>query len=435
MAKFIAFGKINKQYKYIIIHISLILASQYFFSDSFPEQMRPKIFDIDNYPPIIFVQRFFNYLGGFIFSIAFLFYQKYQKKKVKAKKVDSEKNAGSSHIYELIYEEHGPVMEIKKICFIIFLSIVFFHIVNILRLIGCTSLFFYEFNLFFMLYINFLVFGAPLYSHKKFAVIIEIIFSSIFKVLSAFEYIYNDNHNLIYKNHIFIIPIVVISYLLIILIRFYSLFKIKWLLDYKFIPMDKFLVLYNFIGIVIFLFAAVISSLIKCVDKTTLNDIDLICLIKQGDDYYFDSFSYFFEKLWSNQRTTSSNIFYLFLFFLGIILNTLRVIYFILIIRNLSPEYYSCSYDLYFTVTNVMSLIKAIIKNVDIKVEIYNLLAEIGALIAILIYLEIIELKFCNLNHDLKNHIENRGIDDYNINNIYNETDDDENIRWESISL
>ena len=82
-----------------------------------------------------------------------------------------------------------------------------------------------------------------------------------------------------------------------------------------------------------------------------------------------------------------------------------------------------------------MSLIKAIIKNVDIKVEIYNLLAEVGALIAILIYLEIIELKFCNLNHDLKNHIEIRGIDEYNINNIYNETDDDENIRWESISL
>ena len=80
-------------------------------------------------------------------------------------------------------------MEIKKICFIIFLSIVFFHIVNILRLIGCTSLFFYEFNLFFMLYINFLIFGAPLNSHKKFTVIIEIIFSSIFKVLSAFEYI------------------------------------------------------------------------------------------------------------------------------------------------------------------------------------------------------------------------------------------------------
>ena len=249
------------------------------------------------------------------------------------------------------------------------------------------------------------------------------------------EYLYNDKYIFFYKNHIFIIPIIVICYFLITLIRYYSLYKIKYFLDYKFIPMDKFFVVYNIIGIAIFLFAAIISSLIKCVDKSTLNDIDLICLVQSGDDYYFDSFSYFFEKLWSNQRTTSSNIFYLFLFFLGIILNTLRVIYFILIIRNLSPEYYSCSYDLYFTVTNVMSLIKAIIKNVDIKVEIYNLLAEIGALIAILIYLEIIELKFCNLNHDLKNHIENRGIDEYNINNIYNETDDDENIRWESISL
>ena len=198
--------------------------------------------------------------------------------------------------------------------------------------------------------------------------------------------------------------------------------------------MDKFFIVYNFIGISIFLIAAIISSLINCVDKTTINDIDLICLIKSGDDYYFDSFSYFLERLWSNNRTPLWNIFYLFLFFIRIILNALRVIYFLLIIRHLSPEYYLCSYDLSYLIIRIMGLIKAIINNEDIKIEIYNVLKEIGALIAILIYLEIIELKFCNLNHDLKNHIENRSIDDYNINNIYNETDDNENCRWESMS-
>ena len=92
MAKFISFGKINKQYKYILIHISLIVASQYFFSNSFPEQIRPKIFDINNYSPYIFVQRFFNYLGAFIFSIVFYFMKDLSKKKVQDKQVDSENN-------------------------------------------------------------------------------------------------------------------------------------------------------------------------------------------------------------------------------------------------------------------------------------------------------------------------------------------------------
>ena len=121
------------------------------------------------------------------------------------------------------------------------------------------------------------------------------------------------------------------------------------------------------------------------------------------------------------------NIFYLFLFIIRIILNTFRILYFILIIRHLSPEYYSCSYDLYYIIINVIGLIKAIINKGDIKLEIYDVFAEIGSLIAILIYLEIIELNFCNLNHDLKKYIENRGNDEYNINNLYNEIDSNDN--------
>ena len=121
------------------------------------------------------------------------------------------------------------------------------------------------------------------------------------------------------------------------------------------------------------------------------------------------------------------NIFYLFLFIIRIILNTFRTLYFILIIRHLSPEYYSCSYDLYYIIINVIGLIKAIINKGDIKLEIYDVFAEIGSLIAILIYLEIIELNFCNLNHDLKKYIENRSNDEYNINNLYSEIDSNDN--------
>ena len=50
--------------------------------------------------------------------------------------------------------------------------------------------------------------------------------------------------------------------------------------------------------------------------------------------------------------------------------------------------------------------------------EVYNVLTEIGALIGILIYLELIELKFCNLNHNLKKNIEMRSLSEYNDGDI-----------------
>ena len=311
--------------------------------------------------------------------------------------------------------------------FITFLSIISVEVVTVFIILGFMSLLYWVFDLYFLAYINFLIFGIPIYSHKKCAIIFIIIFSSVFKFLSTFEYIYNPDYNLFYKNHIFIIPIIIISYLLLSLTRFYSLCKIYWFLDYKFIPVRIYFSIHNFIGTILFLIVGLISNGVKCVDKATFNDIDLICLIKIENEYYFDSFPYFFEQLWKKDENTFINLFYLLLFIIRLLLNSLKILYTILIIRFLNPEYYLCSYEIYLIIKRFIGLIKAITNNGDIKLEIYNILAEIGAIIGILIYLELIELNFCNLNHNLKKNIENRGISEYNIDNLYNELDNIEN--------
>jgi len=129
------------------------------------------------------------------------------------------------------------------------------------------------------------------------------------------NFLNNNNYNLFYKNHVILIPIAVISYILISLIRFYSLCKIKWLLDYKFIPVQIFFILYNFFGMIILLIPSLITNNIKCIDKAKLNDIDLICLIKKvkgnNTEYHFDSFSYYFEQLWKNDRNIGMNILFI----------------------------------------------------------------------------------------------------------------------------
>ena len=431
MDKFISFGKINKQYKYILIHVLVRLISDYIFSEAFPNQIRPEIFEINNYPPAILVQIFFNYLGASLFSIVLLFYENSQtkkNKKIKDKKGEPENKSDIFHQYELIYYIYKPNIKIKSIILITFLSITSFQIVNILIGAGFWSLLYWIFDLFFVSYMNFLIFGIPIYSHKKCAMYFVIIFCLVFKFLSTLEYISNDEYNLFYKNHIFLIPIIVIAYFFITLIRFYSLCKIKWFLDYKFIPFRIYFVFYNFIGTIIFLIASIISSFVKCVDKERIKDIDLICLIKMDNGYYFDSFSYFFEQLWRKNRNIGMNILYLFLFLIRVFLNAVRLLYYILIIRHLTPEYYLCAYQLYYIINKFISLIKAIINDGNIKLEIYDILTEIGNSIGILIYLELIELKFGDLNYNLKKHIELRSISEYSLNNLDNE-EDNENIQ------
>ena len=110
--------------------------------------------------------------------------------------------------------------------------------------------------------------------------------------------------------------------------------------------------------------------------------------------------------------------FILFLFIIRTVLSGLRLLYNILIIRHLSPEFYLCAYDIYFIIIRSIGLINAIINNGDVLLEIYNVLTEVGALVGILIYLELIELKFCNLNHNLKKNIEMRSLSEYNDGDI-----------------
>ena len=99
-----------------------------------------------------------------------------------------------------------------------------------------------------------------------------------------------------------LIPLGTIAYILSSLLRNYSLCKIKWVLDYKFISIGTFLLIYNFFGTIILLIPSLISNAYKCVDKQTFNDINIICNIKieNGNviEYYYDNFSYFFKQIW-----------------------------------------------------------------------------------------------------------------------------------------
>ena len=424
MVHFISFGKYNKLYKYIWFFLIICLVNDYIFSDIFPDQIKPYIFETTNYPSNILIQGFFNYLGSSIFSIFLYLYEKSQLQK-RENNNESKATSGILYRYEYIYYTKRLVE--SKINIIIFISIILIisiESLNIFSILNLDGITYWSFDLFFLSYINLKLFGVPIYSHKKFSIVFIAVFSTLFLIFSTYELLTNDNYNLIYKNHLFLIPILIVLYQFLSISRFYSLCIIKWSIDYKYIPVSIILLICSFSGMILLLIASLISSFIKCVDKTTLNDVDLICLVNikedNNTDYYFDSFSFFFDKL-RDKETVGLNILYIFLFLLKILLNSLRLLFSLLIIKHLNPEYYLCSFIYYYFIIRLVYLIKTIIDDSDIKVTILNLIAQTISLICVMIYLELIELNFCNLDRNLKKNIEARSFSESSINILYNE--------------
>ncbi len=91
MGKYISFGKYNKLYKYIWIFIIIKIIIDYFFSDTFSKKIQIDFFRTQYIPPNIIVDRLFYYLGSFIFTIFFTFYERKALNKKKSKEKEEQK--------------------------------------------------------------------------------------------------------------------------------------------------------------------------------------------------------------------------------------------------------------------------------------------------------------------------------------------------------
>ena len=68
----------------------------------------------------------------------------------------------------------------------------------------------------------------------------------------------------------------------------------------------------------------------------------------------------------------------------------------------MNPECYLCSWELYYFFIRLLGFITSLIQNKHILLEFFQLLAEIASVTGILVYLELIELKFFGLNYNLR---------------------------------
>ena len=107
-------------------------------------------------------------------------------------------------------------------------------------------------------------------------------------------------------------------------------------------------------------------------------------------------------------------------FFLGkIIISFLINLFPLIIIQKLDPVYYICTNSLFYFILQLFVLFNGPIKIYSI----FEHIAELFSIIGISIYLELIELKFCGLNYNIKKNIEERSEEDSSFTERSNSVD------------
>ena len=258
------------------------------------------------------------------------------------------------------------------------------------------------------------------------------------------------------QNKIYIL-IVIILYIIIAIMRDYSWVKTKYLIDVKTVSLYKIFMFFGSVGLSITIIALYFSTKYSCqtlpdvikkydeidhsyyyVENTSLPAIiDLsktICpLVDHNDNskelnFYYDSY----KIMYNDYKDFKNNKIEIFAIIpLLLIMNIIIHFCNILMIRQFDPNMLLVSNSFYYYTSR---LIKFIINGGDEQYLTFNqfLLCETEEVISIfanLFYMEIIELRFCKLDYDLKRNIEKRAsletIDTLNEDSDSDESEDE----------
>ena len=455
MSKYIHCGKWNKNYKYIVLTTIFAFLTHYIFGFTFNDFMDDiKLFNQtihkDNKDNItgncspndndfnkdnnhIIINYIFRYLGLILFSFGLYIYELLNKKKnFKINLEDNISNSSSSSI-KLIHNNSEENAKNKIIISPTFILIIM--IIMVLQEISEDI--FYSSNLrglnFWMLelpllsYFNLKYFKFKIFRHHKLVIYLNLIVCSILRIIYLIL-IMNDNNvndndkckvNFVqdYKKFWGVIPLGIITSLIIMIYRAFALSEIKVLMQYKYISPIKLLIIYGIIGTIITTIIGLISTFIECTAINSSLDMK-ICNIEKDKTYFFENF-----KIWAEDINIGQTIFLL----IGIIMNCFYRLFYFLIIKNLTAIHilFSNLFSTYFLV--IIGSLKMYIYNhsyfqqYKFYVNAFIFLIHIIIFVGLLIYLEMIELDFCNLNYNLRKSIIDRSIQDSSL-----EIDDEE---------
>ena len=417
---FIGCGEFNYFYLYVLYCI----LTHFIVHSLISLDSLNKVFDVEFFFELIlnkhpFVESLYQYLGFIFFGLLFYFFFVVRKKKTKNSKdnKDKKENEGdnSNKSDSLIYNDinrveisNASVVKLLIVCFLLFFQM---EIYDILYSFNFYDFDFWIFNIIFTLIFMYKIFKIKPFQHHYLSLIFIILIGLILILIATFIPDKTTGGNA-YKNvekvliyQLFAI-FIILFFIIISCSTAFARVEVKKIMEIKYISPLKLIILIGFIGLIITSLSLVISSNVEC--KEGLKDYCKVYLAENSQTKYYDSFPIYISNL--NARDTTKFWIEISILYPLIIFGRFIKFYFeLLILYYLNPVFVLISDDFYYAIKNLFFILQD-----DAKVYL-KIPANIVAIIGYCIYLEIIELRFCGLNKNLRKHIRKRSKTDNEI--------------------
>lgn len=441
MGNYITFGNWNKNYLYILgtsislIFYRIITGYSYYTYEN-------RLFDDDEYSTHFYINEFEYYVITLICSSLFLLYEK-KRNKNEIQRLNHQLSLNNQDlIYNNIYEYENTNISNKFMFLNIFLYVFMNHI-EIIYKIYFKNCDFWMIQLIVIAYLNMKMFKIKIYKHQFFA-LCTVSIPVIIKIATIILSFFDENNHFKDENHknykydedntknikllkplyvaiFWISPLAIIFYIFVIISKSYALINIKKIMDLKYISITKVLIFFSLFGCIFTFILLIIFSFISCGEKNE-NVYDLcdyqFRVIYEKERYIENIMSYFKVEVWK---------YILISFFGGLAISGYRLFVF-KVVQYLTPIHQGFSLPIFYFLEKI-SLIHNI--NLDPPMKYLNqtffldLSSDIAAIIGFLIFLEIIEFNFCELNRDLRKYIISRSKSESKHYVIGSESDND----------
>ena len=466
---FIGLGSFNKYHSYILLVVISRLLCDYiegFNEKEFRNRTEDESFiDFGSnfaYHPLF--RNIFYFLGSLICGFIFLaIYRKTEKNKEGEMSIEKV-NAMKTKLLGLHTGNY----------YVSLILISFFYTISIILRTFLMSLKFdagfWTLEILFVIYLSIRILKIKIGNHQKVTIFILACILFIVQIISSFlprtnhncdneeckeKYITDTNlYIYIYKrfgNYGYII-LILFLYILDFIFRDISWVRLKYLMDIRSIPLFRIWLFIGCIG------CSLITILFFIVSNLPCNVIENIIIIdnsykdntkgleefnfqnqacgvlnynsnnKKLSIYYDD-----FNTFWSFYSKSSRKILEIFIVPIYLIVNCLINFSHAMILKHLDPNAMLVNINFNYFISRLIFYIKKHANEEDLTVAQFILLesCEIFAIIAYLIYIEIIELKFCQLDYHLKKTITKRGQSDYySLFTIEDNDDQDDELNY-----
>ena len=423
--QYIGFGKWSKFYNYILFLIIVSVSGD----------ISERNCEVLNYNGI--TKNIYKYCGNILFGFIFLIILKIRLNKIGTNR-DLIKRPKNPKDVKLIYDDNRSSFAMGNIDVIFFLIICLIYVVNseiakVLRYINLYNLDLWTADIFFILILMYYYFPQYTYKHRIISMLFIAIINTFLLILATFCKAYRKNEDENYQNIykykgisicIFCFFIYTFTAFLIFFGRVYG----KILMEKHFISPYKIII---FVGV----FGLIINLIIALIFKNKSKNLDC----ENNDKKRFPNFYCYLDV--NNYFSVLSDIKYreIILTITYIICSFLSLMCELFVIKYLNPNFLLMSDNIRYIVQNIMDFYKEENHQQLLLKFLIIIFSDIFEFLGCLIYVELIELRFCGLNLNLKRKIMERSETEgkteelFEIQNNDNDIDNDNDNQHVSI--